>query len=175
MIGKTLQNILNEKNVKVSELSRLIGVSDQTLYSIIKRDNMKIDFEVLLKICNALSVDVERFYSDYVMNEIKKSDTYTHQEQTIIEDFRKLNKEGRDYIVKTLEMAKQTYSNKKVTPSNQETSEEKEKKALKSMFARQNDPNKIEWAALGGKGVQSDTNDVTKETIDRIVNKHKKK
>lgn len=65
MIGKTLQNLLDEKNINVNELSKMIGVSNQTLYSIIKRDNMKIDFEVLLKICRALNVSVEYFYKDY--------------------------------------------------------------------------------------------------------------
>lgn len=65
MIGKTLQDILDEKDTNANELSKMIGVSCQTIYSIIKRDNMKIDFEVLLKICKALNVSVERFYSDY--------------------------------------------------------------------------------------------------------------
>lgn len=65
MIGKTLQDILDEKGTNANELSKMIGVSCQTIYSIIKRDNMKIDFEVLLKICKALNVSVERFYSDY--------------------------------------------------------------------------------------------------------------
>ena len=65
MIGKTLQNILDEKGTNANELSRMTGVSCQTIYSIIKRDNMKIDLEVLLKICKALNVSVERFYSDY--------------------------------------------------------------------------------------------------------------
>ena len=49
MIGKTLQKLLDEKDINVNELSKMINVSNQTLYSIIKRDNMKIDFEILLK------------------------------------------------------------------------------------------------------------------------------
>ena len=49
--------------MNVNELSRRTGISAQTLYSIIKRDNMKIDFEVLLKLCDALSVPVEAFYN----------------------------------------------------------------------------------------------------------------
>lgn len=65
MIGKTLQSLLTEKNINVNELSKMINVSNQTLYSIIKRDNMKIDFEILLKICKALNVNVDYFYSDY--------------------------------------------------------------------------------------------------------------
>lgn len=61
MIGKTLEKVLKENGTNVNELAKKINVSNQTLYSIIKRDNMKIDFELLLKICNALNVNVKRF------------------------------------------------------------------------------------------------------------------
>lgn len=66
VIGKTLQRMLKEKGMNPNELAKRINVSNQTLYSIIKRDNMKIDFEVLLKICDALDVSVECFYKDYI-------------------------------------------------------------------------------------------------------------
>lgn len=62
MIGTTLKRLLQERNMNVNELSRRTGISAQTLYSIIKRDNMKIDFDVLLKLCDALNVPVEAFY-----------------------------------------------------------------------------------------------------------------
>lgn len=65
MIGKTLQLILEEKETNVNELAKKIDVSPQTLYSIIKRDNMKADIDVLLKICVELGVNIERFYGDY--------------------------------------------------------------------------------------------------------------
>lgn len=76
MIGKTLQKLLDEKDINVNELSKMINVSNQTLYSIIKRDNMKIDFEILLKICKALNVSVDYFYSDYagIINNTKPTD-----------------------------------------------------------------------------------------------------
>lgn len=70
MIGKSLQKLLDEKDINVNELSKMINVSNQTLYSIIKRDNMKIDFEILLKICKALNVSVDYFYSDYIDDKI---------------------------------------------------------------------------------------------------------
>jgi len=69
MIGKTLQLILKEKKITVGELSRRTGVSDQTLYSIIRRNNMKVGFDVLLKVCAALDVRVERFYEEYLLEE----------------------------------------------------------------------------------------------------------
>lgn len=62
MIGNTLKEILKEENTNVNELANKIGVSNQTLYSIIKRDNAKVDFELLIKICDALNVSIDRFY-----------------------------------------------------------------------------------------------------------------
>lgn len=56
MIGTTLQQLITEKGTNVNELAKKIKISPQTLYSIIKRDNMKIDFDVLLRICDALGL-----------------------------------------------------------------------------------------------------------------------
>ena len=87
MIGKTLQNILNEKGINVNELSNMINVSNQTLYSIIKRDNMKIDFEILLKICDALNVNVERFYAEYYHANTNQI-LLTNHEKLVIDAYR---------------------------------------------------------------------------------------
>ena len=61
MIGTMLKNLLDEREIKVNEFARQIKVPAQTLYSIIRRDNMKIDFELLLRICDALHVPLETF------------------------------------------------------------------------------------------------------------------
>lgn len=87
MIGKTLDRILKEKGTNVNELAKNIGVSNQTLYSIIKRDNMKIDFELLLKICNELNVNVEKFYDDYIDSKSKQI-LLTDEEQQLILAYR---------------------------------------------------------------------------------------
>lgn len=106
MIGKTLQALLDEKDINVNELSKMINVSNQTLYSIIKRDNMKIDFEVLLKICKALNVSVEYFYADYI--QVNKSNNHDDQQlNTLIELYQSLNDDNKK---KLLELA-QLYAN----------------------------------------------------------------
>lgn len=102
MIGRTLQALLDEKDVNVNELSKMINVSNQTLYSIIKRDNMKIDFEVLLKICKALNVSIEYFYADYV----QKSDS-DEQLNLLVNLYKSLNDDNKK---KLLELA-QLYAN----------------------------------------------------------------
>lgn len=99
MIGKTLQNLLDEKGINVNELSKMINVSNQTLYSIIKRDNMKIDFEVLLKICKALNVSVEYFYSDYT-NTMQTQFLLDEQEKELVTAYR--NKPEMQEAVNTL-------------------------------------------------------------------------
>lgn len=62
MIGSTLKQLLEERGTNVNELSRKTGIPAQTLYSVIRRDSMKIDFDVLLRICEALEAPVELFY-----------------------------------------------------------------------------------------------------------------
>lgn len=98
MIGTTLQKLLEEKGSNVNELSRQINVSAQTLYSIIKRDNMKVDFEVLLKICDALSVPVEFFYNDYVDSRYRKVSSFTKEEEGYIEKYRTLDEHGKRLV-----------------------------------------------------------------------------
>ena len=61
MRGSTLKRILVEQDVSVSELARRLDLSPQTLYSMVKRDSQKVDFDLMLRICRELSVPVERF------------------------------------------------------------------------------------------------------------------
>lgn len=61
MIGSSLKRLLSERGMTVRELSEKINVPVQTLYSIIRRDNMKIDFDVLLRICDALETPLDYF------------------------------------------------------------------------------------------------------------------
>lgn len=63
MIGSTLKKLLAQRGMSVNELSRRVDVPAQTLYSIIKRDNMKIGFDILLRICSVLEVPMEVFCS----------------------------------------------------------------------------------------------------------------
>lgn len=61
-IGFILDELLKEKNINVNELARKTGISPSTLYSIIRRDNMKVDLDVLIKIARELNVTVDYFY-----------------------------------------------------------------------------------------------------------------
>jgi repressor LexA len=91
MIGSTLKNILQQRKTNANELAKQINVSPQTLYSIIKRDNMKIDFDLLLKICDELDVPVELFYGEDSSTNVPEI-----RELDILAKYRKLDEHGRE-------------------------------------------------------------------------------
>ena len=59
-IGDKLQQLISQKNTNVNELSVQAKVSPSTLYSIIKRNNTKVDIDILIRISNILGVNNEK-------------------------------------------------------------------------------------------------------------------
>lgn len=104
-IGKTLSEILREKNIAVTDLARDINIAPTTIYSIIERDNMKIDISVLLRICKSLNVDIETFYQDYLDSERKEiADTLTNEERKMLKRYRALDQHGKNLVNTVLKM-----------------------------------------------------------------------
>lgn len=60
-IGNKLSSLLSERHMTVTELSRKINVAPTTIYSIIQRNNKKVDIDVLLDIADVLGVEAEYF------------------------------------------------------------------------------------------------------------------
>lgn len=107
-IGKTLSNILEENNSNPNELSERTGIPPSTIYSIIKRDNMKVDISVLARICKELGVEMNRFYDEYfdeIENSVLNNDNtvLTSDEKTLIKKYRTLDEHGKKAIFNTLD------------------------------------------------------------------------
>lgn len=98
MIGSTLKRLLDERRITVNELARRIDVSAQTLYSIIKRDNMKIDFDILLRVCDELDVPVELFYGAAAGRDFPSP-----SEWELLKQYRTLDEHGRDMTRRVME------------------------------------------------------------------------
>jgi len=98
MIGSTLKVLLEKRKLSVTELARITEIPAQTLYSIIKRDNMKIDFDVLMKICTALNVPIETFYSTSPVAE-----SLLASEAELIRKYRELDDHGKHLVALVLE------------------------------------------------------------------------
>lgn len=63
-IGKKLDSLMKEQGTNANELAQKIGISPQTIYSMIKRDSKKADIEVLIKISKEFGVEPEFFCDD---------------------------------------------------------------------------------------------------------------
>lgn len=60
-IGSRLKQILAERDMTVSQLSRESGVPAQTLYAMINRDSNKADMDIMAKMLMALDMDLMEF------------------------------------------------------------------------------------------------------------------
>ena len=60
MRGAVLKEILSERHISISELARRLSIPQQTLYSMVKRDNQKVDFDMMVRICAELEIPVEK-------------------------------------------------------------------------------------------------------------------
>lgn len=63
-IGSRLTKLIEANGTNPNELAKKVGVSAQTIYSMIKRDSKKADIEVLIKIADIFGVTVEYFVSN---------------------------------------------------------------------------------------------------------------
>lgn len=105
MIGKALQDLISMRGTNVNELAKSADVSAQTLYSIIKRNNMKIDFDVLMKICKALHVPAEYFYKSSVEQEFPPAACAEDARlQEIISSYHELNENGQASLYQQAKM-----------------------------------------------------------------------
>lgn len=102
-LGKNLKKLIDLKGMNVNELSVKSGVSPQTLYAIIKRDNNKIDTQILMKLAVALDVPSEDILSFNERYEIPSKDSMDYiignvESATaigILDDLQLLNDEGK--------------------------------------------------------------------------------
>lgn len=103
-IGKKLNDLLQERNMTVTELSRKINVPPTTIYSIIQRDNKKIDIDVLLDIADVLNVTAEYFRDSPLASSTAPStiaahfdgEDYTSEELDKIKEFAAFVKSKRE-------------------------------------------------------------------------------
>ncbi len=101
-IGKDLNELLEQKNIRVADLSRLANIPASTIYSILRRDNLKIEIDVLFKLCDVLNVAPEYFYNKQrADNKLRLNP----EEMNIIKKFRQLNADGKKYVLKSIELA----------------------------------------------------------------------
>ena len=106
-IGDKLNMLLQKRKRNINELAIAINVSPQTLYSISKRNNTKVDLDILQKIADELSVTLDYFCSDTKIDE--DALTLNNEEKNLIIAYRK-HTEMQLAIKKMLDIEKDNHS-----------------------------------------------------------------
>jgi transcriptional regulator with XRE-family HTH domain len=102
-IGERLENLIKSKNTNVYQVAMKANVSPQTIYSIIRRNNTKVDLDVLQDIADELGVTLDYFKkNDDVVPIAEKGNELAPNEEKLLIPFRKLNDAGQK---KTIEHA----------------------------------------------------------------------
>ena len=97
-IGTKLAILLDQKETNPNELAKKVGVSPQTIYSIIKRDSKKADIEVLLKIADILGVSVEYFIDDPDSSVSAQLKNFSSTDIKFLETYHSLDEHGRKMV-----------------------------------------------------------------------------
>ena len=97
-IGSILSDLIKQRGTNVNKVAQAASVSPQTIYSMIKRDNMKVDIEVLIHICCALDVPVEYVYKKYRGEDYTNQIFYTPDEIAHLTKYRALDENGRELV-----------------------------------------------------------------------------
>lgn len=97
-IGNKLSELLSKNDMTVTELSKKINVAPTTIYSIIQRNNKKVDIDVLLDIADVLGVKAEYFRDSPKVQTIAAhfdGSEYTEEELDKIREYAKFVKSNR--------------------------------------------------------------------------------
>jgi len=79
-IGEKLDALIKKRNRKIPDIARSTNIPQSTIYSIIERNNTKVDLQVLQLLCNELGVTLDYFLDN---PNIKESEHNEELEQYI--------------------------------------------------------------------------------------------
>ena len=115
-IGSILAELLKAKNMNVAELANQAKVPPSTLYSIIKRDNLKVDIDVLIKISEILGANTDYFYDR------RTPYNFSLSEIELIKKYRQLDADGKQRIENQLNFEVEQLKDKESAPSSAQVS-----------------------------------------------------
>ena len=90
-IGKRLEELINYRNTNVNRVAREAGISPQTIYGIIKRDNTKVDINIFMALAKELNVTLD-FFSGGPLN-VDEVDV-----ETFVSRYRQLDAHGKKVV-----------------------------------------------------------------------------
>lgn len=103
---KILENIMYEKNMKISDIAKKTNIPDSTLRSILNRKNKTVALDVAFKISKGLNIDIEELATgkNFTSNiEPQKEISKEKIKQNIINNLNRLNRLGCQKVLERIE------------------------------------------------------------------------
>lgn len=117
-IGKRLEDKIVKKGLTKKQVAEAAQVPASTLYSIIQRDNTKVEIDAFLRICDVLGCEPEEFASEIPRNVHQSVDMLTADEKKLLDTYRNFNDEGKEKLLDTASDMSQLDRYKKCAKSN---------------------------------------------------------
>ena len=105
--GKKIAELRKEKKITQEQLAEKIGVKKQNI-SRYESGRVEPNIRTAKKLADALGVSLEDMEAG-VSSFSASAPALSPDEAQLVEDYRSLNKEGREYIRQTMAMAKRSY------------------------------------------------------------------
>lgn len=96
-IGKRLEELINYRHTNVNRVAREAGISPQTIYGIIKRDNTKVDINILMALSKELNVTLDYFSSGPL-------DATEVDVETFVSRYRQLDAHGKTVVQSLIDL-----------------------------------------------------------------------
>lgn len=96
-IGSKLKFLIDYRHTNVNKLAKSAQVSPQTIYGIIKRDNTKVDIDILQALANELNVTLDYFATG-------EANASSIEEEEMMSSFKKLDGHGRKIVHAVVEV-----------------------------------------------------------------------
>ena len=91
-IGKTLQQLMEDKGISVKELSAATKVPEQTLYSMLKKTTNQTNIDTLLTLAVFFNKDIKVFFG---VEKYKEPVVLSKEETILLKNYRLLNRFGK--------------------------------------------------------------------------------
>ena len=135
-IGDRLSELLKERKTNPNRLSKATGVSAATIYSIVRRNNTKVNLDDLQKICDELGVTLD-YFSERI-DSISREQT-----DPTLKQYEQLSASGQKaigHVVNEIYQLEQELLESKITsPTHEDPERDKAEDAMKRALQRSNE------------------------------------
>ena len=102
VVGDNIRMIREQQGYSQNALAKMAGIGQTTL-SAIESSTKSPSVDTIGLLSAALNIPIS-----YLLGE-KQESTFTAQEKKLVEDFRSLNQQGREYVLQSMAMAVRIY------------------------------------------------------------------